>query len=104
MGSSFSYLCVCSDPTVGLKDDELNIDKSEVGFRIDTDPLVVRQFIERKTTDIKVIFSTYHSSPVVGDGARELPHLISVSLMRRTRRSILQAAHSDTPCRMRTSA
>src|SRR5262249_6498585 len=37
-GSSFSYICVCSDPTVGLKDDALNTDKTEVGFRIDTDP------------------------------------------------------------------
>ena len=72
-GSSFNYLCVCSDPTVGLKDDDLNIDKSEVGFRIDTDPIIVRQFLERQTSDIKVIFSTYHSSPVVGDGARGLP-------------------------------
>jgi len=32
-GSSFNYLCVCSDPTVGLKNDDLNIDKAEVGFR-----------------------------------------------------------------------
>ena len=51
----------------------LNIDKSEVGFRIDTDPIIVRQFLERQTTDIKVIFSTYQSSPVVGEGARGLP-------------------------------
>ena len=70
-GNSFSYLCVCSDPTVGLKDDAINIDKSEVGFRIDTDPAIVRQFLERQTTNIKVIFSTYQSSPVVGEGARE---------------------------------
>jgi predicted helicase len=72
-GKSFSYLCVCSDPTVGLKDDAINIDKSDVGFRIDTDPAIVRQFLERQTTNIKVIFSTYQSSPVVGEGARELP-------------------------------
>ena len=72
-GSSFSYLCVCSDPTVGLKNDDLNIDKTEFGFRIDTDPTVVWQFLERETTDFKVVFSTYHSSPVVGDGARGLP-------------------------------
>jgi superfamily II DNA or RNA helicase len=70
-GNSFNYLCVCSDPTVGL--DDLKVDKSEVGFRIDTDPIIVRQFLERQTTDIKVVFSTYHSSPVVGDGARDLP-------------------------------
>jgi predicted helicase len=72
-GSSFNYLCVCSDPTVGLRDDAINIDKSEVGFRIDTDPAIVRQFLERETTDIKLVFSTYQSSPVVGEGARGLP-------------------------------
>ena len=74
-GNAFSYLCVCSDPTVGLKNDDLNIDKAEVGFRIDTDPAIVRQFLGRRTEDIKVVFSTYHSSPVVGEGARGLPPL-----------------------------
>ena len=34
---------------------------------------MVRQFLECGTADIKVVFSTYHSSPVVGDGARGLP-------------------------------
>ena len=72
-GNSFSYLCVCSDPTVGLKNDDLNIDRDEFGFRIDTDPAVVRRFLEHRTTDVKVIFSTYQSSPVVGDGVRGLP-------------------------------
>jgi superfamily II DNA or RNA helicase len=71
-GSSFSYICVCSDPTVGLKDDAINPDKSEFEFRIDTDPATVRRFLERQTTDIKVVFSTYQSSPVVGEGARGL--------------------------------
>ena len=72
-GSSFSYLCVCSDPTVKLKDDGLNTDTSEVGFRVDTDPAIVRRFLQRPTNDIKVVFSTYQSSPVVGEGARGLP-------------------------------
>ena len=34
-GERFSYVCVCSDPTVNLKDDALNTDTSEVGFRVD---------------------------------------------------------------------
>jgi predicted helicase len=72
-GKSFRYLCVCSDPTVGLKDDEINIDQSEVEFRIDTDPRVVRRFLKLQTNDVKVIFSTYHSSSVVGKGAKGLP-------------------------------
>ena len=103
-GSSFSYLCVCSDPTVGLKNDDLNIDKAEVGFRIDSDPTIVRQFLERQTTDIKVVFSTYHSSPISGMVRVDCRRLMSVSLMRRTRRLVLQAVHSVTPCRMRTFA
>ncbi len=71
--SRFSYLCVCSDQTVDLRNDEINIDKSDVGFRVDTDPAVVRAFLSRPTDDVKVIFSTYHSSPVVGAGSKEHP-------------------------------
>ena len=72
-GSRFSYICVCSDKTVGLKDDALNTDKSEVGFRVDTDPETVRRFLTRETNDVRIVFSTYQSAPVVGDGARGLP-------------------------------
>lgn len=71
-GSKFSYLCVCSDKTVGLKNDDLNIDTSEVGFRVDTDPAIVREFLERQTDDIKVIFSTYHSTEAVAEGSKGL--------------------------------
>jgi predicted helicase len=72
-GSRFSYLCVCSDKTVGLKNDSVSIDKSELGFRVDTDPEIVRRFLRRETDDIKVIFSTYHSTEVVAKGAEGLP-------------------------------
>ena len=72
-GPKFSYLCVCSDQTVNLKNDEINTDTTEVGFRVDTDPKVVRAFLGAKTKDIKVIFSTYHSSEVVAQGAKGLP-------------------------------
>lgn len=72
-GTRFSYLCVCSDPTVALKDDPLTTDKTEVGFRVDTDPEEVRRFLERKTEDVKIVFSTYQSSPVVAEAAKGLP-------------------------------
>ena len=74
-GSKFSYLCVCSDETVGLRDDTWDTDKSEVGFRVDTDPRIVREFLKRDSDDVKVIFSTYQSSPIVGEGAKGLPPL-----------------------------
>ena len=72
-GKSFRYLCVCSDPTVGLKDDAIMLDENAVEFRIDTKPAIVRRFLKRQTNDIKVIFSTYQSSSVVGRGAKGLP-------------------------------
>ena len=65
----FRYLCVCSDQTVGLANDELEIRRSDVAFRIDTDPAEVRHFLAHPTDEVKVIFSTYQSSPVVGAGA-----------------------------------
>ena len=73
-GRDFTYLCVCSDPTVTYKDeyDPVRLDAMDLDFRVDTDPDEVRRFIERDTTDIKVVFSTYHSSPVVSAGVRGL--------------------------------
>lgn len=53
-GSRFSYLCVCSDRTVGLRGDSIDIEKSDVGFKVDTDPALVRAFLERETADIKM--------------------------------------------------
>ena len=65
----FRYLCVCSDQTVDLRNDELEVRPSDVEFRIDTDPKEVTRFLAHPTEDVKVIFSTYQSSPVVGAGA-----------------------------------
>ena len=65
----FRYLCVCSDQTVGLANDELEVRRSDVEFRIDTNPEEVTRFLANPTDDVKVIFSTYQSSPVVGAGA-----------------------------------
>jgi len=66
----FRYLCVCSDKTVGLKNDEIELRKCDLEFRIDTDPGEVTRFLAQDTSDVKVIFSTYHSSPVVAEGAK----------------------------------
>ena len=72
-GSRFSYICVCSDKTVGLKEDNLRVNIGDLGFKVDTDPQIVRKFLKHRSDDIKVIFSTYHSSKVVADGAAGLP-------------------------------
>ena len=65
----FRFLCVCSDQTVGLKNDEIEVRPSDVEFRIDTSPDEVARFLAHPTDDVKVVLSTYQSSPVVGAGA-----------------------------------
>jgi predicted helicase len=73
-GNDFSYLCVCSDPTVSARDanDPVRLDATDLEFRVDTSPDEVRRFIERNTPGVKVIFSTYQSSSVVSQGVRGL--------------------------------
>jgi predicted helicase len=44
------------------------LNKTDLEFRVDTDPDEVRRFIEQRTSNIKVVFSTYYSSPVVSEG------------------------------------
>jgi predicted helicase len=74
----FRYLCVCSDQTVGLANDELEVRPSDVEFRIDTNPEEVTRFLAHPTEEVKVIFSTYQSSPVVGAGAAGYPFDIGI--------------------------
>src|SRR5262249_11213196 len=73
-GSDFTYLCVCSDPSVTWKDenDPIRLDATDLEFRVDTSPDEVRRFIEKATPSVKVVFSTYQSSSVVSHGVRGL--------------------------------
>jgi predicted helicase len=48
------------------------LDVIDLDFHVDTNPDEVRRFIDRDTTNIKVVFSTYHSSHVVSAGVRGL--------------------------------
>lgn len=66
------YLCVCSDESVDRGNDELLVRPSDVDFRVTTQPSAVRQFLFRESTGVKVIFSTYQSSAVVAEAAKDL--------------------------------
>jgi len=65
---TISYLCVCSDPTVERDVDDLIVRQSDLDFPISTDSETVREFCEQEFAGIKVVFSTYQSSPVVAEG------------------------------------
>ena len=62
----FDVLCVCSDETVGKRGaDEIIHSVSELAFPVTSDTEEIRKFLENDGD--KVIFSTYHSSPLVAD-------------------------------------
>jgi hypothetical protein len=92
MGKDFSYLCVCSDPSVNLKNDEIEIDPSDVPFRIDTNPEIVKDFLnfqailESVNPKAKIILTV---SPVPLIATAENKHvLVSTTLSK----SILRVA------------
>ena len=71
-GADYSYICVCSDPTVDQGSDEIQIDPSEVDFRVDTDPEIVEQFLRSPSQRVRVVFSTYQSSPVISQAMENI--------------------------------
>ena len=70
-GNRFSFICVCSDPTVKAND-EIEIDPTDIDFKVDTDPELVKEFLSQKNDKVKVVFSTYQSSKIVGEAVKEL--------------------------------
>ena len=72
-GDRFEYLCVCSDKDAVTRNDAIHLRPTEVPFPVDTDPAVVRRFLDRPSTgSVSVVFSTYHSAKVVAEGIRVL--------------------------------
>ena len=65
--NEFEALCVCSDETVGKNHDEDSIVSStlDVSFPTTTDTEEIKRFLKRDIN--KVIFSTYHSSPIIAE-------------------------------------
>ncbi len=63
------YLCVCSDPSVQPEEDALIVRQSDLDFVVTTEVAAVRRFLERDTKAVRLVFSTYQSSPVVAESA-----------------------------------
>ncbi|WP_445785030.1 Helicase associated domain protein [Sphingorhabdus sp.] len=70
-GEDFTFICVCSDKTVA-KNDDIQLNGMDVDFPVSTDPSDVRSFLERSSSRVKIVFSTYQSSPIVAEGVRGL--------------------------------
>jgi predicted MPP superfamily phosphohydrolase len=51
--------------------DEIEIDPSDVPFRIDTNPEIVKDFLSQANGKTKIIFSTYQSGQVVSEAVKD---------------------------------
>lgn len=67
--TKFIPIFVCSDPTVSENDrnDQMVTSLYELGFPTTTDPKEILDYFSVEKTVPKVIFSTYHSSPVIAE-------------------------------------
>lgn len=64
----FSFMCVCSDPTVAKGADDLVVHQADLDFPVTTDSTVVRQYLEKPFDGTRIVFSTYQSAQVVAEG------------------------------------
>ena len=64
----FTFMCVCSDPTVAKGIDDLVVHQADLDFPVTTESAVVNQFLSKPFDGIKIVFSTYQSAHVVAEG------------------------------------
>ncbi len=83
----YSFLCVCSDKSVAKGIDEIVLHQTDLDFPVTTSSEDIHSFLQNKTTQRKIIFSTYHSSKVLAQG---LPNGYSFDL------GIFDEAHKTT--------
>jgi hypothetical protein len=101
-GRRFRYLTVCSDLTVAREVDSIVLDPHDLSFPVSTEATEVERFLSAADDAVKVIFSTYQSSPVVGEGSKGFRRSIWESSMRRIRRPVEREQNSPLRCAMRT--
>lgn len=65
----FEVLCVCSDQTVGKKDEDESISSvADLAFPVTSDVKEIQKFIKGQSA--RVIFSTYQSSPLIAEAQK----------------------------------
>lgn len=64
----FTFMCVCSDPTVAKGVDDLIVHQADLDFPVTTESAVVSRFLNKAFDGVKIVFSTYQSAQVVAAG------------------------------------
>ena len=64
----FSFMCVCSDPTVTKGADDLVVHQSDLDFPVTTNSAVVHAYLSKSFSGTRIVFSTYQSAQVAAEG------------------------------------
>ena len=64
------WLCVCSDNTVNEEQDDFVSFSADLGVKVDTNPKVIKKFLNKKTNKIKIVFTTYQSGRATAIGSK----------------------------------
>lgn len=102
--SSFEALAVCSDDDLGA-----SVDTETPALDATTDSQVVVDFLKSETRGPKVVFATYHSTPVIADATKAAGHEWSLAICDEAHRTAGTAgavfttvlSNAKVPCRLR---
>jgi len=72
------WFCVCSDGTVKDEQDDYVTDTSDLGIKVETDPKQIKQFLNKKTSKIKVVFTTYQSGRATAKGSKDFTYDLGI--------------------------
>ena len=80
-GSSFTSLCICSDPSAAtnIQEDEIILEQSDIPYSVTWDVNEIVSFLKRP--EPTVIFSTYQSSDLIAKAQKKVPnHMFDLSI------------------------
>jgi superfamily II DNA or RNA helicase len=80
-GRTFDCLCICSDQTVADGGDRIVEDPSGLGIEVMTDIKEIADRLRRPRNRPLVVFTTYHSSPLLADGARQAKFAFDLAIL-----------------------
>lgn len=66
---SVSWICVCSDKSVGQSEDEDSVQLQDLGVKVHTDPSDIAKWLRKRFEGLKVIFTTYQSGEALSNAA-----------------------------------
>jgi superfamily II DNA or RNA helicase len=69
--TSVSWICVCSDNSVGQSEDENSVQLQDLGVKVHTDPSDIAKWLRKRFEGLKVVFTTYQSGEALSNAAKK---------------------------------